>query len=155
MKAKKASHSLGTVASAIGKGVLAGLAGTAAITISQMIEMKITGRDPSTVPAEAASKVLDVKPATEEDKSKMSQEVHWTYGTSWGIARGVISATGLKGIPASLVHFAAIWGTALLMEPRLKVAPPVKEWEPKTLAIDALHHAVYATVAGLVFDAIE
>lgn len=145
----------GSVASAIGKGLIAGLAGTAAITISQMIEMKISGRKPSTVPADAASKVLDVKPTTEEDKSKMAQEVHWSYGTSWGLARGIISATGLKGLPASLAHFAAIWGTALIMEPGLKVAPPVKEWEPKTLAVDALHHAVYATVAGLVFDAIE
>ena len=56
---------------------MAGAAGTLAITLSQMIEMKITKRRPSTAPADEAEKVLDVKPATEADKSKFSQEVHW------------------------------------------------------------------------------
>jgi hypothetical protein len=148
----EASHS---VAAAIGKGILAGLAGTAAITLSQMIEMKINDRKPSTAPADAASKVLDVKPATEQDKEKFSQEVHWAYGTTWGLARAVIGLTGLKGFAATAVHFTAIFGTALIMEPALDVAPPVKEWEPKTIAIDVVHHAVYAAVAGLVYDAIE
>lgn len=155
MSKNKVAKTAGTIGSAIGKGLIAGLAGTAAITISQMIEMKITGRDASSVPADAASKVLDVKPATEEDKSKMSQEVHWTYGTSWGAIRGLIAAMGLPCVPATMLHFAAIWGTALIMEPGLKVAPPVTEWKPKTLAVDALHHAIYATVAGLVYDAID
>jgi len=70
------------VATAMGKGLMAGAAGTLAITLSQMIEMKITKRKPSEAPAKAAEKVLDVKPATEEDKSKLSQEVHWAYGTT-------------------------------------------------------------------------
>ena len=42
------------VAGAIGKGLMAGAAGTLAITLSQMIEMKITKRKPSTAPADAA-----------------------------------------------------------------------------------------------------
>ncbi len=155
MDKNKVSHSLGSVASAIGKGVIAGLAGTAAITISQMIEMKITGRKPNTAPADAASKVLDIKPATEQDKQQFSQEVHWTYGTLWGIARALIAEAGLEGIPASLLHFIAVWGTAMVIEPKLGVAPLVTEWEPKSIAVDALHHAVYATVAGLVYDAID
>lgn len=149
------SKAAGSVASALGKGVIAGLAGTAAITLSQTIEMKITGRKPSTVPAKAASKVLQIKAKNKKGKKTFSQEVHWMYGTSCGIARSVVSATGLKGLPATLAHFAAVLGTALIMEPALKVAPPVKEWKPQTLAVDALHHAVYATVAGLVYDAIE
>jgi hypothetical protein len=99
--------------------------------------------------------VLNIKAESKEDKKTLSQEVHWIYGSNWGIARSVISATGLKGFPATLAHFAAILGTALVMEPALDVAPPVTEWKPKTLAIDALHHAIYATVAGLVYDAIE
>jgi hypothetical protein len=155
MDKNKISHSVGSVASAIGKGIIAGIAGTAAITLSQMIEMKITGRKPSTAPADAASKVLDVKPATEQDKQQFSQQVHWTYGTSWGIARALIAGTGLEGLPASILHFIAIWGTAITIEPKLGVAPPVTEWEPKTIAVDMLHHAVYAAVAGLVYDAID
>lgn len=142
-------------ASAIGKGLIAGAAGTLAITLSQTIEMKITKRKPSDEPAEAAEKVLDIKPVTEEDKQKFSQEVHWGYGTSWGIPRGVLSLFGLKGLPATAIHFAAIYSTALVMPTQLKVAPPLKEWTPKELVIDAIHHAVYAIAAGLVFDALS
>lgn len=151
----KTGSVIGSIGAAIGKGLIAGVVGTAAISLSQMIEMKINNRKPSTVPADAASKVLDVKPSTEEDKQKFSQEVHWTYGTSWGIVRGLIGAAGLKGLPASALHFAAVFGTALIIEPGLKVAPPVTQWEPKTIATDVLHHAVYAAVAGLVYDAID
>jgi hypothetical protein len=142
-------------AGAIGKGLMAGAAGTLAITISQMIEMKITKRKPSTAPADAAEKVLDVKPITEEDKSKFSQEVHWAYGTSWGVPRGILSLLGIKGLPATAIHFATIYSTALIMPSSLKVAPPLKEWSAKEFAIDALHHAVYAIAAGLVFDAMS
>jgi len=139
---------------AIGAGLLAGLAGTAAITVSQMIEMKITGRKPGNAPVEVASKVLDVTAVSEDKKSKVSQEIHWVYGTTWGVARGMLSLTGLKGWTADLAHFAAVWGAALVMLPGLKVAPPIQEEDPKTIGIDILHHAVYALAAGLVYDMI-
>ena len=146
---------IGNIASEIGKGLMAGAAGTLAITLSQMIEMKITKRKPSDEPAKAAQKVLDVKPETPEDKSKFSQEVHWAYGTSWGVPRGVLGLLGLKGLPATAIHFATIYSTALIMPSSLKVAPPLKEWSAKEFAVDALHHAVYAIVAGLVYDAMS
>jgi hypothetical protein len=145
---------LNELGTAIGIGVMAGIAGTAAITISQMIEMKIDGREASSAPADAASKVLDIKPESEEKKSKVSQQIHWAYGTSWGVARGLIALTGLKGWKATLVHFAAIWGTANIMLPALEVAPPATEEDAKTISIDGMHHAVYAVAAGLAFDAI-
>jgi hypothetical protein len=81
---------------------MSGAAGTLAITLSQMIEMKITKGKPPDEPVAAAEKVLNVKPATEEDKIKLSQEVHWAYGTSWGIARGILGLLGFKGLPAPL-----------------------------------------------------
>jgi hypothetical protein len=145
----------GKMGSAIGRGLIAGAAGTVAITLSQMIEMKITKRKPSTAPADAASKVLEVKPETPADKEQFSQQVHWSYGTGWGVTRGILSLFGLKNLPATAVHFGAIYTTALIMEPALEVAPPLKEWDTKTFVTDAFHHAVYAVVAGLVFDAIN
>jgi hypothetical protein len=120
-----------------------------------MIEMKITKRKPSAAPAEAASKVLDVKAASENQKNEFSEKVHWAYGTSWGVTRGVLSLAGLKGITATSIHFVSILGTAMVMLPALKVAPPVKEWGWKSILKDAMHHAVYAVAAGLFFDAIN
>ncbi len=143
------------LAGALGKGLMAGAAGTLAITLSQMIEMKITKRKPSTEPADAAQKVLEVKPETEENKQQFSQQIHWAYGTSWGVPRGLLSLMGLKGLPATAIHFATVYSTALIMPVELKVAPPLKEWTAKQFVMHAFHHAVYAVAAGLVFDAIN
>lgn len=155
MKIIAKTNPLEELGTAIGVGLIAGLAGTAAITISQMIEMKLTKRPPSTAPAKAASKVLNVKPADDSKKEKVSQEVHWSYGTSWGIVRGLISLSGLKGLPATLIHLAAIWGTAQVMLPSLKLSPPINKEAPETIGIDVLHHTVYAVTAGIVYDAIK
>jgi hypothetical protein len=143
------------IGSAIGEGLLAGLAGTAAITLSQIIEMHITKRKASEAPVKVAKQVTDVKPFDEESKEKVSKEIHWTYGTSWGVVRGVIGLTGLKGISAIGVHFGAIWGAALWMLPAFNAGPKVTEEEPKAIAIDAMHHAIYAIAAGLAYDAID
>lgn len=146
---------LGELGSAIGKGLIAGIAGTASITISQMIEMKITQRQSSEAPIKVASQVTNIQPVNEESKSKVTQEIHWAYGTVWGVARGLISLTGLKGIPATLLHFGMVWGAALVMLPSFEAGPAPQEEDAKTLAVDALHHAVYATATGLAFDALD
>lgn len=146
---------IGRVAGALGKGLFAGAAGTAAITISQMIEMSIENRKQSTVPAEVASKVFGVEPINEEEKMKLTQEVHWAYGTSWGAFRGLLGAASVKGWPATATHFAAIFGAATAIQTELAGAPPVNKWNTKTIISSGIHHAVYAIAAGLVFDAID
>ena len=88
MARNKTSKTIDKIGEGIGVGIIAGLAGTIAITLSQTIEMKITGRKPSTVPADAATKVLDFQ-AKAGKKEAFSNEVHWAYGTLWGIVRGV------------------------------------------------------------------
>lgn len=48
----------GEVASAIGKGVVSGVVGTAVLTAAQRIEMALSGREGSSAPAEAVEQVL-------------------------------------------------------------------------------------------------
>ena len=154
---KNKSHeatAVGAIGAALGKGLIAGLAGTLAMTVSQMIEMKITKRKPSNAPAEAVKKTLHIEAIPGHEK-EFSNEVHYVYGTSWGVVRGLLSLVGLTGFAATSLHFAAVWGTAITIEPKLDIAPPVSEWETKDIAVDILHHAVYGIVTGMVFDAID
>jgi len=44
----------------IGRGLLAGLAGTAAMTVSSTLEMRLRGRAASSAPADATAKVLGI-----------------------------------------------------------------------------------------------
>lgn len=146
---------VGRIGSVIGRGLIAGLAGTAAITISQMIESKINQKEPNFAPADAACKALGIEASQRDQRKKLSREVHWVYGTLWGVARGLISLAHIKKSPATALHFGAIYYTALTIQPDFEVSPPVTEWSKKDILIDGLHHAVYAIAAGLVFDAID
>jgi hypothetical protein len=141
----------GELAGALAKGLLAGLAGTVAITLSQMIEMKITGRKPGDAPVKVASQVTGVNPPANTNKEVLNNGVHFAYGTSWGAVRGLLDFAGIKGIPATLMHFGAIWATELIMLPQYNAAQPVTRQKPKSIAIDVLHHAVYAVAAGIAF----
>lgn len=149
------NNAFGELGGAIGKGLIAGLAATAAITLSQMIEMRITKRQPSEAPLKVAERAAGLKPANKDNEQKLSQEIHWSYGTVWGITRGLISLTGLRGVPATLIHFGAIWGTAMVMLPKFKAAPPVYKEDAKAIVIDGFHHAVYAITAGIIYDTLD
>ena len=146
---------LGNVASDFGKGIFAGVAGTAAMTISSTIEMKARGRPASSTPALAAAKVLGVEPVDEEAKERFSNLVHWGYGIAWGGARGLLAAAGLSGPAATAVHLGAVWGSEQVMLPALGVTPPLTEWGVKEVAIDALHHLVYAGATGVAYSLLE
>jgi hypothetical protein len=144
---------IGDVASAVGKGLVAGAVGTLAITATTMIANKLRNEEPSTTPAEAGEKVLGIDPRGPEEEQRLNNVMHVGYGVAWGVPRGLMAVIGLRGLWATLTHFAAVWGTALGMLPGLKLAPPPTKWGKKELAIDALHHLVYAgaTTAAFTF----
>lgn len=148
-------NTIQAIGEAVGKGLLAGVAGTAVMTGVQALEMKASGRKPSKTPAKAAEKMLEVEPKNERVEQQIAQGVHWLYGTSWGVARAVLPKLGLRGAAASSVHLALVWGTALTMLPALGLAPPVAKWPKKQLLEDLGMHAVYAFAVGAVADRLE
>ncbi len=145
-------NSMGRLASSVGKGLFAGAFGTAVMTVSSTLEMKLRGREGSTAPADAAAKVLGVEPRDEEAKERFSNLVHFGYGTGWGAARAVIGFIGLAGPTAAAAHMAVVWGTELVMLPALEVAPPATKWGGKEVGIDWLHHAVYAVATSVAYE---
>lgn len=145
-------HWIGDLASALGRGLFAGLIGTVAMTLVQLVEMKITGRAPSTAPADAAAKMLGIEPRGPVERTRFSNLVHFAYGTTWGAVRGLLGITGLAPWLATLLHFALIWGTGLMMLPAVGVAPPVTKWGAKWVVLDAAYHVVYAVATGLTYE---
>jgi hypothetical protein len=147
---------LDTLAGSIGRGLLAGFAGTAAMTVSSTAEARLRRRAPSTAPARATAKVLGIKefdgPIAQARWNDLS---HWGYGTGWGVVRGLLAMAGLSPRAATAAHGAAIYGAAQVTLPALEVAPPSVFWGPAEIAIDAFHHAVYATATGLAYALIE
>jgi hypothetical protein len=141
------------VASSIGKGLVAGFAGTAAMTVSSTLEAKLRGRTPSDAPSRATTKVLGI--ASFEDpvaQARFNDLSHWGYGTGWGVVRGLLDAAGVPPRKATAAHGAAVWGSAQVTLPALDVAPPSVFWPKQEIAIDAFHHAVYALATGAAYE---
>lgn len=140
------------VASSIGKGLVAGFAGTAAMTVSSTVEARLRKRQPSTAPARATAKALGI--AKFEDaiaQARFNDLSHWSYGTGWGVVRGLLDAAGVPPRRATAAHGAAVWGSAQITLPALEVAPPAIFWPKEEVAIDAFHHAVYAVATGVAY----
>jgi hypothetical protein len=141
-------------AEGIGKGLVAGLVGTAAMTLSSTIEMKVRGRSASKTPAKAICQTLGFETVSEEAQERLNDLVHWGYGTVWGGLRGILEAAGVHGVPATVIHFGLIWAAEQVLLPQTEVAPPIFEQPPEEIAIDAWHHLVYAGGTGAAYDAL-
>jgi hypothetical protein len=145
-----------TLASSIGKGLVAGFAGTAAMTVSSSLEARLRHRAASSAPARATAKVLGIKEFEDDIAAARFNDLsHWGYGTGWGVVRGVLAAAGLSPAAATAAHGAAVWGSAQVTLPALDVAPPVVFWPKREIAIDLLHHAVYALATGIAYRLID
>jgi hypothetical protein len=144
---------LTALADTIGRGLVAGFAGTAAMTVSSTLEMKLRGRAASTAPADATAKVLGIERFRDDAaKARFSNLVHWGYGSAWGVVHGLLRLAGLPPAKATAAHLAAVWGNEAVMLPVLDVAPPFWTWGVEEVAIDVWHHVVYATATAVAYE---
>jgi hypothetical protein len=145
--------SLSALAGAVGRGLAAGVAGTAAMTVSSTIEQKARGRGASSPPADATAKVLGIETfASDAAKDRFSLLAHWGYGTLWGVPRALFAIAGLSPVAATAAHGAAVYANEQVMLPALEVAPPGFTWPVEEIAIDAWHHVVYAIATGVAYE---
>lgn len=134
------------------RGLLAGLIGTAAMTLSQKIEMELTGRKPSSAPAEALCVALGIETRTEAEEQRLAEQAHWAYGTAWGLGHSLTHS--MREPTRSVIYFAAVWGAGAALLSAMRLAPPPTQWKPNLLMTDLVHHAVYAAVGSLAYRAL-
>lgn len=140
---------------ALTRGMLAGVVGTIAMTISERLEMAVTGREASQVPGEVAAHLLPGRhPEVASDVEQLNSPMHWAHGISMGALRGLLDAGGMRGSTATVAHFALLWGGDAMLYRALGVADAPWRWSADELAADLLHKGVYAVVTGAVYDAL-
>ena len=125
------------------------------MTASSTIEARLRHRAPSSAPARATAKALGIAEfETDLARARFNDLSHWGYGTGWGVGRGLLGASGMPPAKAAAAHGAAVWGSAAVSLPALDVAPPFVFWGREEVAIDVLHHAVYALATGAAYELI-
>ncbi len=133
------------------RGLLAGLAGTAAMTLAQGAYYQLTGAKPSDAPQRAGRKALERagKRVPRDKRPALNQAMHWLYGTSWGIPYGVLAGSvGARPEPSGVAFGLSVWAIGLAHLPALDLAPAPWKQSPRTLAADAAFHVVYGLGAA-------
>jgi hypothetical protein len=144
---------LDRLAIALGRGIVAGIAATAAMTVATTAEMKLRRRPPSTAPAKVAGKLLGVKPRKQAG-DRFATVAHAVSGVSLGATRGLLDVAGVDRRAAPAAFFAIAWTPELIAVPAAGAAPPPWRWGTKELAISAAHHAVYAAAGETTYRAL-
>ncbi|MDQ3154449.1 MAG: hypothetical protein M3R63_22925 [Actinomycetota bacterium] len=142
---------VGEVAAAVGRGLFAGLAGTAVMTVSSTLEAKLSGRGASSTPADAVKAAFGLETTSEGAEQRLATLAHWGYGTGWGAVRGLLDAVGLRGPAAGVAHFAVVWGGEQVVLPSLGVSRPTWAYGATATATDVFHHAVYAAATSAAY----
>lgn len=127
--------------------LLAGLAGTAAMTLGQKVEQAFTQREDSRTPAKGVERATGVEPEDDASEARLSNATHWTYGTALGA--GLLALRGLDEPARTGAFLAGVWGLALALESFANPDEPATEWSAQALATDFGHHLVYAGAATL------
>lgn len=134
------------------QGILAGLAGVAAMTLAEKLEQLITKRPNSYVPHHTLARLtgLPAKP----DNNLMNWTMHWGQGILLGAVRGLMAEKGVRGPVASFLFM----NLRLLNDQTLENATGVGSlpwtWPKDEQTIDLIHKGIYAFVTGAVADAI-
>ncbi len=141
------------------EGLVAGLAGTAAMTLAQGAEFALLGAEPSDSPFQVADKISRKTGRgriKRKDKRAVNQGMHWLYGASWGIPYGVITAgTKVRPEVSGPALGVVVWGAALAQYPALGLAAPPWKRSLESLGSELVFHLVYGVGAGAALRALR
>lgn len=141
-----------SISAALGRGVVAGLAGTAVMTAFQkLVEMPLTRRPDSYAPATFAERVLTVHPTTSQGRNRLNYGTHFALGTLWGSAYAAAARAGLHGPRAVAVVFGVVYSGDVLLNTALGLYRP-STWSRQDWAVDVVDKLVQAAATGAVYD---
>ncbi len=136
------------VGAGVTAGALAGVAGSLALALTDIIERKYVNQSDSAA-SEKTADALGLSDNPKPETGWASHVKHFGYGAVAGAIRGGVLALGFTGIPGKLIY----WGTTALsaktilpaigLKPRLEKAPP-------NLFANIAHHVIYAAVSVVV-----
>lgn len=160
-----------TLLRAIGKGLLAGVAGTAAMTAWQELAAKLQSpgggegaeSDRSTpnpwevapAPARVAKLIGERVFHLEVPAEKigfLTNAMHWGTGTGWGAVYGLLAGTRRRSTPGDGLAFGTVvWVASYAQLVPLGIYEPPWKYSPRVLAFDISYHLVYGGATALAF----
>ena len=143
--------------SALLRGVVAGAAGTAAMSATYAVERRLRSKrgpldyDDSLVPGQIVASIMHLGSVTAREDRDLGLMLRWGYGSGLGLLHHALRRR--LGEPAAGAAFAAsLLSATLSMFPLLGRTPPPWRWPPDVMATCLVTHIVYATAVAVVDD---
>ena len=136
------------------KGMLAGAAGVAAMTLAEKLEQRLTRRPDSYMPAHTLERLLGLPRRPDRERRALNLGMHVGQAILLGAWRGVMAEGGLRGPRASAMFAVVRFANDQTLENVTGQGAPPWTWPRDELAIDVMHKGIYAFVTGAVADAL-
>lgn len=162
---------VGQIAGDLGRGFVAGMAGTLAITTASTVDSYATealrarreGRkaslglanaiiNPWSFSAGVVSKIFGITPTDSAHERRLSVMAHWEYGSTWGLSLPLIYAVGIRGPAAVGTVLAGQLTAEMLVMPRFELFPPPTQWGKQAIVSSVYQHAIYAVAAVSAYE---
>ncbi len=139
-------------ANAAVKGLAAGLAGVAAMTLAEKIEQRFTRRPNSYMPARVLERLLGLEHRPDSERLGLNWAMHWGQGILLGAVRGLMAERGVRGPVGSFLFTNLRLLNDQSLENGTGVGALPWTWPVDEQVIDLTHKAIYAFVTGAVAD---
>ena len=137
------------------RSVVAGTAGTAALSLAYVIERKLRpghqgalDYDDSLVPGQIVASIMHLPHVTAREDRDIGWALRWSYGSAFGLWHGALH----RKLPepwASAIFGGTLMSATLTLFPALGRTPPPWRWPADVMATCIGTHAAYvAAVAG-------
>jgi hypothetical protein len=141
--------------------VLAGAAGTAALSLAYAGERRLRSRhtgpldyDDSLVPGKIVVSILHLPHVTDRKEHEVGLWLRWSYGSVFGLWHGVLHRR-LSEPWASMIFGGTLMSATFSLFPLLGRTPPPWRWPPDVLATSVGTHVAYVAAVAAVDDQIR
>lgn len=140
------------------RSVLAGTAGTAALSLAYVAERRLRPRhrgpldyDDSLVPGRIVASIMHLPHVTAREDRDIGWALRWSYGSAFGLWHGLLHRR-IREPWASAVFGATLMSATLSLFPLLGRTPPPWRWPADIMATCLGTHAAYVAAVATVDD---
>ena len=142
------------------RSVLAGTAGTAALTLTYAVERRLRSKrapldyDDSLVPGKIVASVLHLPHVTAREDQDLGLALRWSYGSAFGLWHGALH-TRIDEPWASAIFGGTLMSATLSLFPLLGRTPPPWRWPRDVVATSIGTHIAYVLAVATADDAMR
>jgi hypothetical protein len=142
------------------RSILAGSAGTLALTLAYATERRIRRRhrgqldyDDSLVPGQIVASIMHLPHVTDREENELGLTLRWGYGSVFGIWHGILHRKFPEPVAGGLFG-ATLMSATLTLFPLLGRTPPPWRWPKDVMATSIGTHVAYVVAVATVDDRI-